>query len=452
MDMTYGFNFNFVDYITKFGQVNPELLWYHNWPGMPLIQSLLMNVTGVVNLDFLALFGSFIIQIILILPLYVFFQHVLNKDNHRWVALWVFYLGNWTAQIYLSPQALGLIWLLCLLSIIVKRVLTRSSGDVSLADRISIVLLTCALAITHILTSLAGFLGLMIVWIVRRNRSFYLVMLAAMIIIIWTLYGASVQLNWQLPNYIERAFRLDLLFQRHFIDSTMTASASHSAINQIRILFSGLFVVIGGLGVLLVLKFKSKADLIMLALTSIPILLSVTGLYGWEMLMRAYLLALIPIGYFAVKLLNTRVTFMILCLVMLAAAPLHVITYYGNAAQNHIPRGEISYWHFIQDNTETGYLINGLRPMYATYEGYSNIDLDIIEWDNQVLTGTALKDQKPQYVNIGIYESSIREFVASDSELISYTGEELAASKSYNLIYANQDVNLFIHESASTSP
>ena len=103
MDMTYSFYFSYVDYIDQFGHLNPASLWYHNWPGMCILQSVFVNISGFNNLDMIAFFGTFLMQFLILIPLYLFFKYTIVRNNHRWTALWIFYLGNWIGQIYVSP-------------------------------------------------------------------------------------------------------------------------------------------------------------------------------------------------------------------------------------------------------------------------------------------------------------------------------------------------------------
>ena len=77
MDMSYSFFFSYIDYIDQFGHLNPASLWYHNWPGMCILQSIFVNITGVNNLDTIAFFGTFLMQFLVLLPLYLFFKYTI---------------------------------------------------------------------------------------------------------------------------------------------------------------------------------------------------------------------------------------------------------------------------------------------------------------------------------------------------------------------------------------
>lgn len=445
MDMTYSFFFSYTDYIDRFGHLNPASLWYHNWPGMCILQSMFVNITGINNLDIIAFFGTFLMQFLVLLPLYLFFKYTIGRNNYHWAALWIFYLGNWIGQIYVSPQGMAFFLLMLLITVLIKAGLVKE-GNVTVAERLKAVMFMASLAVTHILTSIAGFLSIAALWITKKSKLVSILIIAAVFIIAWTMYGASTQFEYQLPIFLDRAFRLDTLFTGFFTGSSTTSSPSHTSINTLRILFSALFCVIGLGGVILSRKFKEKADSTILALAIVAIFMTFTGLYTFELIMRTYMFVLVPIGYFGVRLLNARITSGILCLALLIALPMHVITHYGNAVRDTVPRGEIAYWHFIQDNTQGGYLIGGLRPREYSYAGYYKVDFQQLEWNNGLFISEYIKNDRPQYFNVGRYEQSIQEFNYDDMRVIPEARARLKESTHYNLIYANQDVDLYIRE------
>jgi len=445
MDMTYSFYFSYVDYIDQFGHLNPASLWYHNWPGMCILQSMFVDITGLNNLDLIAFSGTFLMQFLVLFPLYLFFKYTIVRSNYRWTALWIFYLGNWIGQIYVSPQGMAYFLFMLLIAVLIKPGLAKE-GNITVTERLKAIIFMASLVITHILTSIAGFLSIAALWVAKRTQLINILIIAAVFIIAWTMYGATTQFEYQLPIFLDRAFRLDTLFTSFFTGSDTTGSLSHTTINTLRISFSALFCVIGLGGAIISRKFKEKADMAVIALAIVAIFMAFTGLYTFELIMRTYMFVLVPIGYFGVKLLNTRITSGILCFALLIALPLHVITHYGNAVRDTVPRGEIAYWHFIQDNTQQGYLIGGLRPREYSYAGYYKVDFQQLEWNNSLFTSEYIKSDKPQYINVGRYEQSIQEFNYDNTELIPQARLRLEESTHYNLIYVNRDVDLYIGE------
>jgi hypothetical protein len=443
-DISYR-DFAFYDYITRYGHLNTAWLWYHAWPGLWMLQAASMEVLGTENPYLVATLGPFLMQFLILLPLYLFLKNTISQSNYRWAASWIFYLANWTAQIYIAPQGMTFFLFLILLALLSKMSLWERGGAVG--NRLMTITVMACLPITHLFTSIAGFLSIALLWATRQLKvSTNLVIIATVFIGAATIYGAIVQLEFQLPHFLERAFRFDLLFKWHFVDPPHAASESHIAVRWVRVWFSALFAAIGIAGFILSRKLKSKADSTVLALSGVPIIMTFTALYGWELFMRTYLLALVPIAYFGVKLLNLRAASVVLCLLMLVALPLHIVAHHGNAARDHIPRGEIAYWHFIQDNIREGYLTGGLSPSEMRYAGYRAVGFDELEWDNNLLVGKPLNGDRPHYVNVGKWDQSAYGFLRNEPEFIPNMRARLENSTHYNLIYVNPDVSLFINE------
>src|SRR4030042_176447 len=184
MDTTYSFYFCYVDYIHLFDHLDPAL-WYHNWPGMCLFQSIFEDITGINNLDLIAFCGTFLMQFLVLIPLYLFFKHTIGRSNYRWAALWIFYLGNWIGQIYVSPQGMAFFLLMLLIAVLIKAGLVKE-GNITVAERLGVLLLMAALVVTHILTSIAGFLSIAALWITRKTNLINIVIIAIVFIVAWT--------------------------------------------------------------------------------------------------------------------------------------------------------------------------------------------------------------------------------------------------------------------------
>lgn len=441
-------DYPFTDYIIRYGYINQALSLFLYWPGHWIMQAALTEITGREVLSIATSIGPFLMQFLTLLPLYLLLKNTISNANYRWAAAWIFYLGNWTAQIYVSAQGMGFFLLLTLLALLTQAGLRERA--MAIGDRLAALLVMAGIVITHLLTSFAAFLSVALLWVTspRRATTKTLLVIAVVFIAAWTAYVAAIQPGWSwqfVQGVLERAFRLDLIFQIHFVEHA-GASASHEAVIWLRVLFSALFTLIAITGIILSLKFKDKADRSILALTAVPIIMLLSGLYGFELLLRAYLLALVPIGYFGVKLLNHKASGAILCLLLLIAIPLNIGAHYGNAAIDYIPRGEIAYWYFVRDNIGESYLTGGLSPQFMAYAGYTKVDFDQLQWEDDMLVGEALKNDRPHYVDVGEWDQSAYGFLRDEPEFIPETHARLESSAHYNLIYVNPDLSLYISE------
>lgn len=439
-------DYPYTDYIIRYGYINTALGLFLYWPGHWVMQAALIEITGREVLSILTTVGPFLMQFLTLLPLYLLLKNTISNANYRWAAAWIFYLANWTGQIYVGGQGIGFFLLLILLALLTKPGLRERAAE--MGDRLAALLVMAGVVIIHLLTSIAAFLSIALLWRTgpRRATTKTLLVIAVVFVAAWTVYITAIrpELSRQIiQGVLERAFRLDIIFIIHFVEHA-GASASHAAVDWLRVLLSALFTLIAITGIILSLKFKDKADRSILALTAVPIIVLLSGLYGWELLMRAYLFALVPIGYFGVKLLNHKASGVILCLLLLIAIPLNIVAHYGNAAIDYIPRGEIAYWHFVQDNIGESYLTGG--PELIGGAGHYNVDFRQLHWEDDMLVGEALKNDRPHYVNIGKYDQSMYEFLYNDSQFIPETQARLDSSTHYNLIYVNLDLSLYMSE------
>jgi hypothetical protein len=434
------------DYIIRYGHINTALALFLYWPGNWIMQAALTEITGREVLSIVTTVGPFLMQFLTLLPLYLLLKNTISNANYRWAAAWIFYLANWTGQIYVGAQGIGLFLLLTLLALLTKPGLREKAAEIG--DRLATLLVMAGIVVIHLLTSLAAFASVALLWATgpRRATARTLLVIAAVFIAAWTVYVAAIRPEWSrqlIQSVLERAFRLDLIFQIHFVEHA-GASPSHAAVDWVRVSFSALFTLTAITGIVLSLKFKDKADRSILALIAVPIVVLLSGLYGWEALMRAYLFALVPIAYFGVRLLNHKAGVVILCLLLLIAIPLNLVAHYGNAAIDYIPAGEIAYWDFVQDNIGESYLTGG--PDFIGFNGCTNVDFSQLHWEDDMLVGEALKNDRPHYVNVGKYDQSMYEFLYNDSHFIPETQAHLDSSIHYNLIYVNLDLGLYMSE------
>lgn len=437
------------DYIIRYSHINTALTWFLYWPGHWVTQAALTEIVGREVFSIVTTVGPFLMQFLILLPLYLLLKNTISNPNYRWAVAWIFYLANWTAQTYVSGQGIGFFLLLTLLALLTKPGLRERAAEIG--DRLAALLVMSGIVVTHLLTSMAAFISVVLLWATgpRKATAKTLLIIAAIFIAAWTVYIVAFGPTrpWQLiQSVFERAFRLDLIFQIHFIEHA-GASASHQAVIWSRVLVSALFTLVAIAGIILSLKFKDKADRIILVLMAMPIVVLLSGLYGWELLIRAYLLALVPIAYFGVKLLNRKAGAVVLCLLLLIAIPLNLVAHYGNAAIEHIPREEIAYWYFVRENIDGGYLTGG--PDFMGFSGCTNVEFGKLRWEDDMLVGEALKTDQPHYVSVGKYDQSMYKFLYDDSQFIPETQARLDSSTHYNLIYVNPDLSSYMSENES---
>ena len=448
---TYGIIFPNSDYIARTGHFNTNLhfdvysLWsMQNWPGVFLFESALMKIIGTSTADFMALYSPILMQFLILPPLYIFFKNTMSQPNHRWAACWFFFLANWTAQLYFCPQAIGMLFLITLLALLSRTAFWQKEGT-SVGQQFSIILVLAGLTITHLLTSIVSFLSVAALWITRLVKGFNLTLLAGALVAFWTIYGAVTQLQISIPDYIERAFRLDLIFQLSALKAAGTESPSLLGAAYGRYIFTAVVAILGLVGFTLSRRFKDKADSSVLSLLIPAIFVLLSMLYGSEFWQRVFLFSLVPLSYFAVKFLRTGVSAGVLCSVLLVLLPLSVVSHYGFAAVDYEPPAERDYWHFATENSLPGDVFGGTRIYYPDYT-YSKYYLEKTVWKDGLLALNTTSGNRMEYVHVGETDHASYQFNLNDVSSVAQTQNELEGSASYSLIYANPSVNLYFHQ------
>ncbi|MGA2670102.1 MAG: hypothetical protein ABSF21_01595 [Dehalococcoidia bacterium] len=437
--------FGHVQYIDQQGHLNAAYFMYHNWPAQSILWATSTQVVGVANPDPVATLGTFLMQFLVLLPLYILLRNTIGKSNYCWAAIWIFYLGNWAGQLYFMPPGMGFFLLLTLLAVLTKALLSKRTMAVS--DWLMSILIMACLTITHLLTAIAGCLSIIALLLAaRRYKIAALAIIGGALIAVWTIYGSPAQLQINLHGLIDRLFRVDLLFKQQITDVLAAPNPSYSAVNHVKLWAYVLFIAIGIAGFIFSRKSRNKADRTILFLIAVPIIMVFMNLYGEGLIARIYLLALMPIAYFGVKLLNFKAASVILCLLLLIALPVHMIAQYGTAAINDIPKGEIACWHFIDDKTTEGYFAMPDTGVYPYTLLRTQVPLGELSWVNDRLVGTVLKDKRPLYVDIGEQSERMYDFMYNNPAFIPETRSRLENSPYFNLIYVNPDLSLYMSE------
>jgi hypothetical protein len=429
--------------------------WYLSWPGAHILFAE-ATLVGSMNLEPVLRIFPFFIQLLWLLPLYIFLRNILGEArvNYCWAGLWLFSLANWIGQEYFGPQAIAFFLMLTLLALITSPIIWKEQSY-PLPFLLAAGFIVVGIVVTHLLTSFAAFCILVAFVLARRARKpAILIIVCLALILVWDVTGG--------PNYTAQLLSAltapggILVFDlKHILEITIiqsfTGSSSHIAVVQTRMILSLMFVVLGLAGAVLALvSNKRRPAAIPLSAMAIALLLllPLAKQFGWELIHRLYLFSLPFIAYFGAMLLDSgkKLPAIILCVLLLIAVPLHIVAHYGNAAIDNIPRGEIAYWHFVRDNISEGYFTGGLSPDVMEQAGYVKVDFEQLKWVNDRLVGEALKGDRPHYINVGDWDQSAYKFLRDEPEFIPDMRARLENSVHYNLIYANPDLNLYASE------
>lgn len=435
------------DYIIRYGYFSPEASWRLNWPGVFIFAATIAEILGMASFDVMIAVFPFLWQFVLLLPLYLIFKNTLGegRSNYCWAAAWIYYLGNWVEGGMLHTQILSLLFLLTMLAVFTGTSAWQA-GSRAVFSRLSGCLLLAGLTITHLLTSLYAVIMMTALNVARRIKISTLIIIGVVFILSWLLYEATGFFETSLPSFVDRALRLDLFWETS-VASRVIGSPEHQTVVQIRLLTTVLFGVIGVAGFILGLRHRTRSDTTMLAIgLSAAILAIAMGAgYGFELTHRALIFIMLPVAYFATRLLDRRITASIFLVLLLTALPLNIISHYGNQATDYSSPPTIASWHFFHDNTTRGLVVGG-SPFgdMKNFWQYKHIYFQQLEGKGDPLA--QLPADYPRYMCLSRQDQAVFDVVYDKPRFIQEIQSSLDKTTNYNLIYTNPDVRIYIDE------
>jgi hypothetical protein len=491
------------NYIQHFGNVDPYIDVYHNWPSFFALSALFTDLAGFESPLSYAIWSQLFFNLLYLGALLMIYKSLTTDRVLVWLSAWFFVLTNWVGQDYYAPQALAyffhLIALgLCLTWFRLRTVPTEAEIQrwvllPSLASRLHrvfsqaatehgptaserpgqrmgimaiIILMLGLIASGHQLTPLMTLVSLTTLVVAQRTSARSLPVLAAIVIAAWNAYVAI----WFLGN---TAMWLDSLFNPANISDNVS-NTSQASVSQFFVIWvargSSVAVwVLAFLGCLRRLRL-GKWDLSAMVLAIIPFPMMVLQSYGGEMIYRIYLFSLPWMVFFNTTLLHPvpksdsswRVALMTILVSSIFLGCLH-FSYFGQERLNHLSGHELEAAQYIYRTVPYGSLIldatwNFPSKFVRDYNRYNHFSLsEIQETRNKQFPVARLEEVERFMVERMTQDKSLAAYlVISQSQKnhndlrglfppgsIEVLEQAATHSKKFNLIYENPDVKIF---------
>ena len=290
------------------GILDPQIDVYFNWPGFFAGLATFIGSTGVAPLA-VAQWAPVLNIALWALAVLVVLRSLTADRTLVWLGLWLFLLGNWIDQDYLSPQALGLFLHLAVLAIVLSVLGARVEGGSGLGslwrrgrrERLvpetddertraamfgMVLLLAVAIVASHQLTPVMLVVTLAALVVVRSSWAPLLPVIIGLVLVLWLLYPASTYLAGH--PIVGRA---DGGVLQANLSDRVVGSSGHLEVQVVRMsIVAGLWL-LAAWGAFRAHR-AGRTDLRVLALVAAPFLLLPTQSYGGEMLLRVTLFTL----------------------------------------------------------------------------------------------------------------------------------------------------------------
>jgi len=392
-----------VEFMSRNGAVQPSLDAYHNWPGLFGLAAFLTSVTGVSDLNGLAMWAPVWFNLAFLAPLALVLSALTDDRRILWLAIWLFYLTDWIGQDYFAPQALGFLLFLVVVAMLLRWLghgeLAEPSGAVEegrlyrLRQVLALILdagpmraaaltpgrraaLMAALLViyvfvvgTHQLTPFFLAAVTLALVLLRRVPWATLPVLMAMTIAAWVAFLAVAFLIGHFQNVAGYVGTLAESLAAN-LTSRLQGSPDHITVIYVRIA-STLFM--WGLAVVGVIRrlLQGRWDVTALVLALAPFPLFLVQAYGGEMLLRIYLFALPFVAFFVACAVLPRsgdddspslATVGIVSVLGIALMGGLMVTRYGNERLEHFSSDEVAAVAELYRVAPPGSLLVALTP------------------------------------------------------------------------------------------
>jgi hypothetical protein len=426
------------------------------------------------------------------------FRSSTNNQRLAWLAIWLFYVTNWIAQDYFSPQGLNYFLYLTILGIILcwfrgnpsKRFLeifTRSqflrffSSAVPLKElllnpttgrpgalSLYLLILVAFSISSHQLTPFAILFCVTALTVFQFNSYRTLPLIIGMLIVAWMIFMAASFLKGNLASMLQDIGQIEEAFHQG-VTKRLDGSAGHAFIVRFRMMFT---LGIWGLAFLGVFSrfrnnFKNRDTSKMMSDTRFLVLiLALFGLiplqfYGGEMMLRVYLFTLPFMAFFVASLVYAEPQIEISWAKTLASSLLSIalitgffVARYGNEGIDQFTMNEVNAVHYFYRHASSGSLLAAPSPHYpAKFLGYEQYKLKFLP--NQVLENdiqslitamTAKKYPEAYFIVTRSQQSFFYIFYGYPVKNWESFETALLDSGNFATVYSNEDAKIFKYE------
>jgi hypothetical protein len=378
----------YVQYVAATGHAAPDLAAYFSWPGFFALVSFVTRAAGVNGLLPVARIWPTVIDLLYLPPLFLFMRNLRVPWRARWLAGFLFAIGNWVGQDYFSPQAFSYLIYLIFIAILVNwfaaphparpshaaasswpaRLRRRLFGILEPGERpplpagtgqrafllALLIALFTVTTVSHQLTPLLMIGACAALVVVRRCTLTGLPVLLAVILAGWVSYETVAYWSGHLSSLVGDLGDLGLNVTSS-VGGRLTGNCGvHLLAVDTRVMLAAVIVGLAGLGALRRGR-RGISDRVLLALMAMPLLMVAVQSYGGEIALRIWLFMLPAACPLAACLFfpdaqsgpPSRRTLPLLAACALVLPVGFLLARYGNEAFEQTPPGELTAMNWI---------------------------------------------------------------------------------------------------------
>src|SRR6201996_6848699 len=406
----------FVEYIYRTGHTSPALSAYFSWPGFFEAVAAIEHLVGSDNLMPVLRYWPVAMDLLALVPMGLIVKRLHATWRAKWLALFIFTVGNWVGQDYFSPQSFMYVLYLFMLALLITYFGKRSTADAAesgpdsgraghrvasrrfvphvpvpafaqrLLDRVKldrplpgdkpavtasrgariaaasgIVAIMVFATVGHQLTPFFMVVACVALALIGRCQLRSLPVLLAVIFAAWVSFGAVGFWSGHLGDMFGGLGDLGSNLSTSVSARSTGTSSLHKYVLYSRDGFAAIVLIMAGLG-LLRRRRLAIDDRVLVVLTAVPFLGFGLQSYGGEMALRVYLFmlpaacVLAAMLFFPAPVSDWRPwrTLPALAVCVIAATVIFFIPRYGNEAFERTPTGEVTAMNYLYAHDSQG--------------------------------------------------------------------------------------------------
>jgi hypothetical protein len=289
--------------------IDPDIDAYFNWPGFFAFLATVLKATGLDPVS-VALWAPVLNVGLWLAAIGVVMRYLTSDPRRRWLVLWLFCLGNWQDQDYLSPQAFGFFLYLVVIALVLGPLAAqapkfrgfrradlaawwrgRSPAEPRPGHRVGALAVTLLLVVviiaSHQLTPFMVLIAITALTLAGRVWPGRLPLIIGVMLALWLAYPASAYLAGHPPL---AGAGLQGAVQANVVDR-VSGTAGHMLVVQLRVVLTVVLWALAAAGAARDWR-SGRLDTRVILLAITPLLLFPVQSYGGEMLIRISLFAL----------------------------------------------------------------------------------------------------------------------------------------------------------------
>lgn len=306
----------FAEYIEDHHAVPSGVDARFSWPAFFTATAYVTNIAGLPDARPLLPLAPVFFQLLALLPMLVLARRILGSGRAAWIAVVLYYCGTWFGQDYLAPQAVVHVLYLTLMAVLLWTVgpaeprgllwamrhpgaarqrpglpLGMSEGA-AFAVQLVLTFLIAALVVTHQLTPVGLIIQLGVLAALSTTRYRLLWLSTGLMFLTWFSYGAVEFWRGHLKGILENLGAVGSSVDKGLTSRLSEGDPTYLRMQYLRTLWSGVFLALGGVGALVLLRRRAALTVTVGALGLAPFVLVALQSYGGEVILRCFLYAM----------------------------------------------------------------------------------------------------------------------------------------------------------------